>query len=172
MVHFDDPASKSRFTPPHQPQHKASALQVRAFRKLVDRAKLLIAATVLDEQSTVLPELRSLLAKDIQATRLPREMTELAGITARDELANSGYVFMNGKKIAASEFKSWSRTAKTEKDAKHLAAVKHVFADYEKDAMTQFRRLEKREYLSRVAQGITRDRKLLAKAKASVKPKT
>jgi len=155
--------------PQRQPQFKPDPKDVRAFRKRVDRIKLLIAVTVLDESSTVLPELRQQLSEQLEATRLARDAKERANTVALNELLDHGYEFMNGKKIAGKEFEPWTDANAAVRSFKWQIAREAMFAEYEQDAMLQLHRLEKRGKLKRIAQGIIRERNILEKA---LKPKS
>lgn len=149
--------------PARQPQFKPDPKGERAFRKLVDRIKLLIAVTVLEEHSAVLAELRRILAEQIDTTRLARDKTELARRTALKELIDYGYKFMNGTKLAANQFEPWTESSAIERNFKFARAREMLFKDYEKDALIQLERLEKRETLRRIGAGILRERNCLRK---------
>ena len=159
-------------TPP-VPPYKRSPQEIKRLNRLVESYKLLMAITALCDTApgdggdskalyTLRVEAHALCMHTITSNRLSSQDQEIAGNTARQHVTLRGYKFRDGTELPVNAFARWIY-----KDTPTRVAVvrQHVFRDYEKDAMEQLRRLEKRGYLRRVAQNILQDKKVLEKAK-------
>jgi hypothetical protein len=161
-------------TPP-APPYKRSPQEIKQLNRLVESYKQLMAIAALCDTApadgddsnalnTLRVEAQALCMHTIKSNRLSSQDQEIAGDTARQHVTLRGYKFRDGTELPVNAFARWIH-----KDTPTRVAVarQHVFRDYEKDAMQQLHRLEKREYLRRVAQDILRDKKVLSKAKAA-----
>ena len=151
-----------------QAVHKRSPKQIKQLNRLVESYKLLMAITALCDGAdskvlnTLLVEAQALCAHTITSNRLSQNDQDIAANTARDQVAAHGYKFRDGTSLKSTAFKRWTQPS----SVKIAVLRQEIFRDYEKDAMHQLHRLEKREYLQRVAKGIIRDKQLLEKAHA------